>query len=91
MFTPSIDVLFHSVAESYGAAAIGIVLTGMGDDGAKGLLAMRRQGAQTFAQDRTTSAVYGMPAAAVAVGAAHAQLPLPALAGAIRGALGMEP
>lgn len=68
-YQPSIDVLFQSVAETCGAAAIGLILTGMGDDGAEGLLAMRRMGARTFAQDPASATVYGMPGAAIERGA----------------------
>lgn len=67
---PSIDVLFESVAAVYGARAVGVLLTGMGRDGAKELHGMRNCGAVTIAQDRATSIVYGMPAAAVELGAA---------------------
>lgn len=67
---PSVDVLFHSVAEAAGSAAVGALLTGMGDDGARGLLAMREAGAYTIAQDEATSVVWGMPGAAVKLGAA---------------------
>ncbi|PJF21685.1 MAG: chemotaxis response regulator protein-glutamate methylesterase [Phototrophicales bacterium] len=66
---PSVNVLFRSVAAVCGAHAIGIILTGMGDDGAEGLLAMRQAGARTLAQNRDTATVYGMPGAAVAIGA----------------------
>lgn len=81
---PSADMLFRSVATAAGARAIGILLTGMGNDGAAGLLAMRRAGAHTIAQDQATSAVYGMPGAAAALGAASEQLPIGAIAGRIR-------
>jgi two-component system chemotaxis response regulator CheB len=77
---PSVDVLFSSCAKIAGARAIGIIMTGMGDDGASGLLAMRRAGARTLAQDEATSAVYGMPKAAIALGAAEQVLPLERLA-----------
>ena len=66
---PSVDVLFHSVAQVCGSRAVGIILTGMGDDGASGLLALRQAGARTFAQDRHTATVFGMPGAALAYGA----------------------
>jgi len=77
---PSVDVLFSSCAEMAGARAIGIIMTGMGDDGAEGLLAMRRAGARTLAQDQATSIVFGMPKAAVSVGAVEQVLPLGRLA-----------
>lgn len=77
---PSVDVLFSSCAKTAGARAVGIIMTGMGDDGARGLLAMRRAGARTLAQDESTSAVYGMPKAAIALGAVEQALPLPRLA-----------
>ena len=70
---PSVDVLFHSVAEQYKASAIGILLTGMGKDGAKGLLAMHEQGAYTLGQDEKSSVVYGMPMEAYKLGAVSRQ------------------
>ena len=73
---PSGDILLESVARSYGSQAVGVVLTGMGHDGARGLRAMRDAGAYTIAQDEATSVVYGMPQQAVAVGAARQVLPL---------------
>jgi two-component system chemotaxis response regulator CheB len=73
---PSVDVLFDSVAREFGAGAVGVLLTGMGRDGASGLLEMRRAGAFTVAQDQATSVVYGMPAQAVALNAATRVLPL---------------
>ncbi len=73
---PSVDVLFESVASDFGAAAAGCLLTGMGRDGAAGLLAMRRAGASTIAQDEATSVIYGMPREAVLLGAAVHVLPL---------------
>ncbi|HET9318110.1 MAG TPA: chemotaxis response regulator protein-glutamate methylesterase, partial [Vicinamibacteria bacterium] len=66
---PSVDVLFHSVAAAAGANALGAILTGMGSDGADGLLEMRRRGASTLAQDEATSVVFGMPKEAIARGA----------------------
>lgn len=69
-YVPSADVLFHSIAETCGAAAIGVVLTGMGDDGAKGLHAMFAIGAHTIVQNEASSTVYGMPRAAIECGAA---------------------
>ncbi|MFG1604491.1 chemotaxis-specific protein-glutamate methyltransferase CheB [Actinoplanes sp. NPDC049265] len=72
---PSVDVLFESVATEYAAAAVGCLLTGMGRDGADGLLRMRGRGALTFAQDEASSVVYGMPREAALLGAASAMLP----------------
>ena len=80
---PGIDASFETVAESVGAEAIGVVLTGMGRDGAVGLKAMRERGAVTIGQDEVTSAVYGMPAAAWTAGAVEHQLPLPEIGPAI--------
>ncbi|MHC5059825.1 MAG: protein-glutamate methylesterase/protein-glutamine glutaminase [Planctomycetota bacterium] len=68
---PSVEVLFNSVAKIAGANAVGAILTGMGQDGAGGLLKMRQQGAHTIAQDEASSVVYGMPKEAVEVGAAE--------------------
>lgn len=73
---PSVDVLFESVAKEAGRNAIGIILTGMGYDGAKGLLAMRRKGARTIGQDEKTSVVYGMPKVAFNIGAVEKQSPI---------------
>jgi two-component system chemotaxis response regulator CheB len=78
---PSVDVLFRSVARAAGARAVGAILTGMGRDGAEGLLAMRRAGARTFGQDEASSVVYGMPKAAFELGAVERQAPLDRLAG----------
>ncbi len=77
---PSIDLMFESVARSVGANAIGVILTGMGADGAAGLKQMREQGAYTVAQDERTSVVWGMPGAAVALGAVQRIAPLEAIA-----------
>lgn len=68
---PSVEVLFRSAAQCAGANAIGVMLTGMGKDGAAGMLVMRQAGAYNFAQDEATCVVYGMPRAAVEVGAVH--------------------
>lgn len=70
---PSVDVLFHSVAKTAAAGAIGVILTGMGRDGAEGLLAMRQAGAATVGQDEASSVVYGMPRVAMEVGAVEKQ------------------
>ena len=77
---PSVDVLFHSAAQVLGANALGVILTGMGKDGASGLLAMRQAGAHTIAQDEASCVVYGMPRAAVELGAAAEVCPLPQIA-----------
>ena len=77
---PSGNMLFASLAEAAGAASIGVLLTGMGDDGAAGLLAMRDAGAFTIGQNQETCAVYGMPAAAKKIGAVVEELPLGAMA-----------
>lgn len=73
---PSVNVLFRSVAKCAGKNALGIILTGMGDDGARGLLEMRGAGADTAGQDAGTSLVYGMPKVAYELGAVRRQLPL---------------
>ncbi|MBN2843293.1 MAG: chemotaxis response regulator protein-glutamate methylesterase [Sedimentisphaerales bacterium] len=73
---PSVDVLFDSVSQYAGANAVGAILTGMGDDGAAGLLKMKEAGAKTIAQDEHSCIVYGMPAAAVKIGAADTQVAL---------------
>ncbi len=73
---PSVDVLFRSVAKCAGSNAAGVIMTGMGDDGARGLLEMRASGAATVAQDETTSVVFGMPGEAIRLGAAARVLPL---------------
>jgi two-component system chemotaxis response regulator CheB len=73
---PSVDVLFRSAARFGGANVVGIIMTGMGDDGARGLLEMKDAGALTIAQDEATSVVFGMPKEAIALGAAIRVLPL---------------
>jgi two-component system chemotaxis response regulator CheB len=78
---PSVDVLFQSVAETCGHHALGVILTGMGDDGARGLLQMRQKGARTLGQDEATCVVYGMPRAAWLRGAVEEQAPLSTIAG----------
>ena len=77
---PSVNVLFTSVAHVAGEKAIGIILTGMGDDGADGLLQMKRAGARTIAQDEKTSIVFGMPGKAIARGAVDQVLALDKIA-----------
>lgn len=86
---PSGTVLLNTLAENYGARAIGVVLTGMGDDGAEGLLAMRRAGAYTIAEDESTAIVYGMPGVAARLGAARASLPLEAIGARILAMTGL--
>ncbi len=80
---PSADVLLNSVAKIAGANAIGVILTGMGGDGAKGLLAMRNAGAKTLGQDEASCVVYGMPKVAYEIGAVEKQLPLHKIADGI--------
>jgi len=80
---PSVDVLFTSVAEAYGPDAIGVLLTGMGADGAEGLLKMKQAGAHTIAQDEATCVVFGMPREAIRLGAAAQVLPLGSIGRAI--------
>jgi two-component system chemotaxis response regulator CheB len=84
---PSVDVLFHSVAHAAGASALGIILTGMGNDGAQGLLEMKKSGAETVAQDEASCVVFGMPKEAIACGAVSLVLPLSAIPAKISPAL----
>lgn len=77
---PSVDVLFRSAAQYAGANALGILMTGMGDDGAKGLLEMKKVGAATIAQDEESCVVFGMPKEAIALGAADKIMPLASIA-----------
>jgi two-component system chemotaxis response regulator CheB len=88
---PSVDVLFESVARTAGRAALGVVMTGMGDDGARGLLAMRAAGARTAAQDEASCVVYGMPKEAVERGAVQDVVPLAALSGWLLSPPGRRP
>jgi len=80
---PSVDVLFRSAARYAGRNAIGVILTGMGDDGARGMLEMQQAGAMTFAQDEATCVVFGMPKEAIKLGGVGKILPLQAVARAI--------
>jgi len=80
---PSVDVLFRSAATAAGARAVGVLLTGMGADGADGMAALRRAGAETLAQDEATSVIFGMPRAAILRGAVSAVLPLDRIPSAI--------
>lgn len=82
---PSVDVLFRSVAVAAGYASLGVLLTGMGDDGARGLLEMRAAGADTVVQDEASSVVWGMPGEAKSMGAACRVRPLSAIAAEIAG------
>jgi two-component system chemotaxis response regulator CheB len=83
-YVPSADVLFQSVAECYGGNSAGVILTGMGDDGVRGLSAMAQAGAITFGQDAATCVVYGMPQAAMNAGAVRHELAIDQIAPAIR-------
>jgi two-component system chemotaxis response regulator CheB len=77
---PAVDVLFHSAAQQAGRQATGVLLTGMGKDGAAGLLALRETGAVTIAQDEASSLIFGMPREAIEIGAAAEVLALEAIA-----------
>lgn len=88
---PSATVMLRSLARSLGARAVGIVLTGMGDDGAEGLLELKRRGGVTLAQDESSSVVYGMPREAVRRGAVGSQLSLPDLSAALLRLARVEP
>ncbi|WP_346353411.1 CheB methylesterase domain-containing protein [Azotosporobacter soli] len=85
---PSVDVLFHSVANAAAANAVGVILTGMGADGAAGLVAMRRAGAKTIGQDEGSSIVYGMPKVADDLGGVEVVQPLEGIAASIVRCLG---
>jgi two-component system chemotaxis response regulator CheB len=80
---PSVEVLFNSVAKYAGANAVGAILTGMGNDGAKGLLALKEAGAHTIAQDEATCVVFGMPREAIRLNAAEAIIPLEKISAAL--------
>ncbi len=86
---PSVDVLFESVAQKAGKDAIGVILTGMGSDGARGLLEMRKAGGRTIGQDSTTCVVYGMPKVANELGAVERQAPLSQISQIVYGMLEM--
>jgi two-component system chemotaxis response regulator CheB len=88
---PSVDFLFYSVAKELGKRAVGLILTGMGADGAQGLLQMKRSGAYTFAQDEASCVVYGMPQAAFKAGAVEKQVPLEEVAAEIVSACSRRP
>ena len=80
---PSVDVLFRSAARYAGQNAIGVILTGMGDDGARGMLEMKQAGAKTIAQDEATCVVFGMPKEAINLGGVDKVLPLPSIPGSV--------
>ncbi len=84
---PSVEVLFHSVAKHVGDKAIGVMLTGMGHDGADGMVAMRKTGAETLAQNEKTSAVFGMPRAAYERGGTTSLVALESIPGKVAGLL----
>ncbi|HEY1044475.1 MAG TPA: chemotaxis protein CheB, partial [Telluria sp.] len=84
---PSVDVLFRSAARAAGKNAVGVILTGMGKDGAQGMLEMKEAGAYNFAQDEASCVVFGMPREAIALGAAHEVGSLAALPGMVLGHL----
>ncbi len=88
---PSVDVLFNSAAQSAGANVVGIILTGMGADGAEGLLAMKERGAYTIAQDEASCVVFGMPREAIRRGATQKVLPLARIPEEIRRVLSGTP
>jgi two-component system chemotaxis response regulator CheB len=85
-----VDVLFRSAAQAAGKNAVGVILTGMGKDGAQGMLEMRNAGAYNFAQDEATCVVFGMPREAIAIGATHETGPLTALPGMVLGQLAAQ-
>ena len=84
---PSIDVVMKSAAREYGSEAIGVLLTGVGDDGARGMQAIKQAGGHTIAQDQSTSLIFGMPRAAIELGCVDEVLPLPLIATAISRAI----
>lgn len=80
---PSVDVLFRSTAPYAGANSVGVIMTGIGDDGARGMLEMKEMGAANIAQDEASSVVFGMPAEAIKLGAVHRVLSLHQIAGEV--------
>jgi two-component system response regulator WspF len=82
-YRPSVDALFGSLAEHWSQPGLAVLLTGMGRDGAEGMKRLRQNGWNTVAQDESTSIVFGMPKAAIEVGAAEHVLPLPEIAAAV--------
>jgi two-component system chemotaxis response regulator CheB len=84
---PSIDIVMKSAAREYGSDAIGVLLTGVGDDGARGMQAIKQAGGHTIAQDQSTSLIFGMPSAAIELGCVDEVLPLPLIATAISRAI----
>jgi two-component system chemotaxis response regulator CheB len=87
---PSVDVLFRSTARYAGKNAVGVIMTGMGDDGARGMREMHDAGAHTIAQDETSCVVFGMPKEAIAAGGVDEILPLDAIPAAILRACGKD-
>ncbi len=87
---PSVDVLFHSVAETAGRHAVGVILTGMGKDGAAGMRAMHDKGAATIAQDEASCVVFGMPREAIRAGGVDQAIPLSRIPEALHAAFGIE-
>ena len=86
---PSVEVLFSSAARQLGANAVGVMLTGMGKDGAAAMLEMRQAGAYNFAQDETSCVVFGMPREAIALGAVDEVIPLAKMAEQVLAYLGV--
>jgi len=82
-YTPSIDLLFRSVAEQFGANAIGVIMTGMGNDGLQGIKKMKKNGAIIVAQDEESSVVFGMPSSVINADLADMVVPLSGMAGAL--------
>jgi two-component system chemotaxis response regulator CheB len=87
---PSVDVLFHSLAESYGERTVAVLLTGMGNDGAVGMKEIHKKGGRTIAQDQESSIVFGMPASAIELGAVDEIAPLEKIPDAIFSAFALK-